>query len=328
MNLERNPLLVATKPKLIVLLGPTSVGKTRLSLEIAQQFQCEIISGDSMQVYRGMDIGTAKATLDERRMIPHHLIDIREPDEPFSVTEFQDLARNAVKEILDRGHTPFIVGGTGLYIEAFCYGFEFSVGGMDERFRQDQSEYAEQHGIEALHNKLKRVDPESADRIHPNNQRRVIRALEIVHMTGQTMTQSLEAQKRQSPYELSLIGLAMDRELLYERIEQRIDIMLDQGLIQEVQVLLAKGYTKNMVAMQGLGYKEIIGYLEDAYSLAEAVALLKQSTRRYAKRQMSWFRHMKDIQWVDVTESANFYAHLNTISDIIAGKFSSNTEYN
>ncbi len=327
MNSRVNPLHVTAKPKLIVLLGPTSVGKTRLSLEIARKLQCEIISGDSMQVYRGMDIGTAKATPDERRMISHHLIDIREPDQPFSVTEFRDLAGNAVKEILDRRHIPFIVGGTGLYIEAFCYGFEFSEGGMDERFRQEQAEYAEQNGIEALHNKLILVDPESAERIHPNNLRRVIRALEIVHMTGQTMTQSLEAQKRQSPYDLCLIGLTMDRELLYERIEQRIDIMLDQGLIQEVQFLLAKGYNRNMVAMQGLGYKEIIGYLEDEYSLAEAVAMLKQSTRRYAKRQMSWFRHMKDIQWVDVTESANFYAHLNTISDIIAGKFSNSVEY-
>ncbi|HEY0827778.1 MAG TPA: tRNA (adenosine(37)-N6)-dimethylallyltransferase MiaA [Bacilli bacterium] len=328
MNPQSNQPLAAAKPKLIVLLGPTSVGKTRLSLEIAKKFQCEIISGDSMQVYRGMDIGTAKATPDERRMIPHHLIDIREPDEPFSVTEFQDLAGNAVKEIFDRGHTPFIVGGTGLYIEAFCYGFEFSVGGMDERFRQDQAEYAEQYGIEALHNKLKQVDPESADRIHPNNLRRVIRALEIVHMTGITMTQSLEDQKRQSPYDLCLIGLTMDRELLYERIEQRIDIMLDKGLIQEVQVLLSKGYTRSMVSMQGLGYKEIIGYLENEYSLAEAVAMLKQSTRNYAKRQMSWFRHMKDIQWVDVTDSVNFSAYLNIISDIIAGKFSNSTEYN
>jgi tRNA dimethylallyltransferase len=316
-----------TKPKLLVLVGPTAVGKTQLSLHIAERFRCEIISGDSMQVYRGMDIGTAKASPMERADIPHHLIDTHNPDESFSVSDFQSLARDAIAEIHQGGKLPFIVGGTGLYIESVCYGYQFSESGSDEQFRSELSAYADQFGEQALHDKLKRIDPGSAERLHPNDRRRVIRALEIAHLTGIILSEHLKTQKLVSPYELCLIGLTMDRALLYKRIEERIDEMLEQGLVREVERLLAEGYTGDLVAMQGLGYKEMISYIEGKSSYEEAVALLKRNTRRFAKRQLSWFRHMKDIQWVDVTQTQNFSAHLQTISDIIAGKFGLDKEY-
>lgn len=312
------------KPKLLVLVGPTAVGKTRLSLEIAHRFGCEIISGDSMQVYRGMDIGTAKATLEEQRSVPHHLIDIREPDEPFSVSDFHELAKQTILEIDGRGRLPFIVGGTGLYIESVCYEYEFSECGSDEEFREQQSRYAEQFGREALHRKLAEKDPESAERLHPNDQRRIIRALEVFHLTGETLSAQLARQHKASPYQLCIVGLTMDRGLLYKRVEERIDQMLEQGLVEEVKRLLEKGFDRSLISMQGLGYKEIIGYLQGETALDEAITLLKRDTRRFAKRQMSWFRHMKEIEWMDVTEQGKFSAHLEQISDIISTKLQVN----
>jgi tRNA dimethylallyltransferase len=309
------------KPKLLVLVGPTAVGKTKLSLEVARMHGCEIISGDSMQVYRGMDIGTAKIPTEEQQGIPHHLIDIIDPDEVFSVAAFQQNAEKLIQTIHAREHLPFIVGGTGLYIESLCYQFQFSEASADEAFRLEQAAYLEEFGEQALLEKLRKVDPISAERLHPNNTRRVIRALEILHITGITLSAQLAGQQRQSPYELCIIGLTMDRGLLYKRIEQRIDQMLEQGLVEEVQGLLAHGYTQDFVSMQGLGYKEIIRYLQGEYTLNDAVTLLKRDTRHYAKRQLSWFRHMKDIHWVDVTEFTNFSTHLQKINDIIAGKF-------
>lgn len=311
---------MSTRAKLLVLVGPTAVGKTKLSLELAQTCNCEIISGDSMQVYRGMDIGTAKATAEERALVPHHLIDIHEPDYPFSVAEFQERAIGLIGEISGRGKLPFIVGGTGLYVESVCYGYQFAETGNDDAFREEQRAFALEHGDEALHRKLQEVDPETAQRLHPNDQRRVIRALEMFHTTGMRMSEQLAAQKKQSPYELCIVGLTMDRGLLYKRIEQRIDDMLEQGLVGEVKQLLDRGYGTNLISMQGLGYKEIAAYLLGTYSLEEAVELLKRDTRRFAKRQLSWFRHMKEIQWVDVTDQANFSAHIEAIHAIIAEK--------
>jgi tRNA dimethylallyltransferase len=310
-----------SKPKLLVLVGPTAVGKTKLSLEVAKMYGCEVISGDSMQVYRGMDIGTAKIPIEEQQGIPHHLIDIIDPDEAFSVSAFQQNAEQLIHAIHGREHLPFIVGGTGLYIESLCYQFQFSEASADEAFRMEQAAFLEKFGEHALHEKLKQADPISAERLHPNNTRRVIRALEILHVTGTTLSAQLAGQQKQSPYDLCIIGLTMDRGLLYKRIEQRIDQMLEQGLVDEVQRLVAQGYTQDFVSMQGLGYKEIIRYLQGEYTLDEAVTLLKRDTRHYAKRQLSWFRHMKDIQWVDVTELTNFSTHLQKINDIIAGKF-------
>lgn len=310
-----------SKPKLLVLIGPTAVGKTKMSIELAKEFGCEIISGDSMQVYRGMDIGTAKISADEMEGIPHHLIDIHEPDHPYSVAEFQEQSRRLITEIAGRGKLPFLVGGTGLYVESVCYGYQFSETGADEAFRDEQLRYANENGAEALHRKLADVDPETADRLHPNDLRRVVRALEVFHMTGIPLSAQLAPQTKQSPYDLCLVGLTMDRQMLYNRIEERIDLMLNQGLVDEVAALMDKGYAPGLVSMQGLGYKEIVSHLNGEFSYEEAVVLLKRDTRRFAKRQLSWFRHMKDIEWVDVTDSGNFSANYQKIRAIIAGKF-------
>ncbi len=304
-----------------MLLGPTAVGKTRLSLELAAAYNAEIISGDSMQVYRGMDIGTAKITSEEMQGIPHHLIDIQDPDFSYSAAEFQEQGRRAIEEISSRGKLPFIVGGTGLYIESLCYGFRFSEAVADEAFRKAQDEFAEKHGAIALHAKLMEVDPESAARLHPNDRRRIIRALEIHHQTDTTLSSSHAAQTKESPYELCLIGLTMDRKMLYKRIEDRIDLMLADGLVEEVKGLMDRGYGRSLVSMQGLGYKEIAAYLAGETTYDEAVTLLKRDTRRFAKRQLSWFRHMKEIEWIDVGEEQNFSGNFEKIRDIIAGKF-------
>lgn len=314
-------MTVESKPRLLVLIGPTAVGKTKLSIQIAKEFDCEIISGDSMQVYRGMDIGTAKITKDEMEGVPHHLIDIHEPDYPYSVAEFQEQSQRLINEITERGKLPFIVGGTGLYVESVCYGYQFSESGADEEFRKEQFRYADENGAEALHRRLAEIDPESAERLHPNDLRRVVRALEVFHVTGIPLSSQLAPQKKESPYRLCLVGLTMDRQMLYNRIEERIDLMLQQGLVDEVAALMEKGFGPGLVAMQGLGYKEIVSYLQGECSYEEAVTLLKRDTRRFAKRQLSWFRHMKDIEWVDVTDSGNFSANYQKIRAIIAGKF-------
>jgi len=319
--------MINDKPNLLVLVGPTAVGKTKLSIEIAKAFSCEIISGDSMQVYRGMDIGTAKIQSSEMEGIPHHLIDVLNPDEPFSVAQFQDSCRQLIPEIGERGKLPFIVGGTGLYVESVCYEYQFTDTGADEGFRSQMQNIADGEGNEALHARLAAVDPQSAERLHPNDVRRVIRALEIYHMSGMTLSSQLESQNKQSPYNLCIIGLTMDRQMLYNRIEQRIDEMMDAGLVDEVRSLLGQGFTRNLISMQGLGYKEILEHLEDGVPLEDAVTKLKRDTRRFAKRQLSWFRHMKDISWVDVTDHKNFSGNLEAVRAIIAGKFQLNLEY-
>ncbi|KAF6658647.1 tRNA (adenosine(37)-N6)-dimethylallyltransferase MiaA [Paenibacillus polymyxa] len=320
-------MTVASKPKLLVLVGPTAVGKTKLSIEMARQFDAEIISGDSMQVYRHMDIGTAKISKQEMKGIKHHLIDIHEPEYPYSVAQFQEDCRRLIPDIQSRGKLPFIVGGTGLYVESVCYEYQFSEVGADEAFRQEQLDYADQYGADALHARLQAVDPESALRLHPNDRRRVVRALEIYHVSGTTLSSQLASQKKESPYQLCIVGLTMDRQMLYKRIEDRIDGMLDQGLVAEVTSLMERGVRSDAISMQGLGYKEISSYLRGEVSLEEAVTWLKRDTRHFAKRQLSWFRHMKDIQWVDVTDFENFSAHAARIHEIIAGKFRTDLEY-
>ncbi|WP_179032676.1 tRNA (adenosine(37)-N6)-dimethylallyltransferase MiaA [Paenibacillus kribbensis] len=320
-------MTAASKPKLLVLVGPTAVGKTKLSIEMARQWDAEIISGDSMQVYRHMDIGTAKISEQEMEGIKHHLIDIHEPEYPYSVAAFQEDCRRLIPDIHSRGKLPFIVGGTGLYVESVCYEYQFSEVGADEAFRQEQLDFAEQFGAEALHARLQAVDPESALRLHPNDRRRVVRALEIYHVSGTTLSSQLASQKKESPYQLCIVGLTMDRQMLYKRIEDRIDGMLDQGLVAEVASLMERGVRSDAISMQGLGYKEISSYLRGEVSLEEAVTWLKRDTRHFAKRQLSWFRHMKDIQWVDVTDFGNFSAHAAQIHEIIAGKFRIDLEY-
>ncbi|GAC40744.1 tRNA (adenosine(37)-N6)-dimethylallyltransferase MiaA [Paenibacillus popilliae] len=304
-----------------MLVGPTAVGKTKLSLDVAHAFECEIISGDSMQVYRGMDIGTAKLPPEERRGIPHHLMDIHDPDYAFSVAEFQERCRHLIDDITARDRLPFLVGGTGLYVESVCYRFEFSDAGSDEAFRREMREMALVYGPEALHAKLQAVDPVTANRLHPNDQRRIVRALEVYHLTGQTLSAQLAGQQKASPYDMCFIGLTMERQLLYNRIEDRIDVMIRDGLIEEVRRLLDAGYSRQLVSMQGLGYKEIATYLENEVSLEAAVERVKRDTRRFAKRQLSWFRRMQDIEWVDVSEAEHADEHFDRICKIIAGKF-------
>lgn len=313
------------KQPLLVLVGPTAVGKTALSLHIAKAWNAEIISGDSMQVYRGMDIGTAKITENEREGIPHHLIDICEPEEPFSAADFQEAATRSIADISSRGKLPFIVGGTGLYVESVCYEYRFADYGSDEAFRREQERFASERGAEALHRRLAEVDPASAARLHPNDVRRVVRALEVHHLTGRPFSEQQAGHKKESPYELCIIGLTMDRAELYRRIERRVDLMLEQGLVGEVQSLLERRLPPHAVPMQALGYKEIAEYLRGDISYEGAVEKLKRDTRRFAKRQLSWFRHMEEIRWFDAGE--NFHNNLKAIHAIIAGKFQGHLEY-
>lgn len=313
-----------------MLVGPTAVGKTALSLQLAQQFNAEIISADSMQVYRRMDIGTAKLLPEQQHGVPHHLIDICEPEHPFSVSEFQSRCTSAIVDIHGRRRLPFIVGGTGLYVESVCYGFQFQDVGSDETFRMEMRSVAEQQGAEALHARLAIVDPISAAKLHPNDLGRVIRALEIQHISGQPMSE-LQTQARgdqkASPYRLCIIGLTMDRDRLYERIDQRIDEMLEQGLVSEVEGLLKEGVPRDAISMRGLGYKEVAAYLAGEINELEMVHMLKRDTRHFAKRQLSWFRHMQGLEWVDVEAASKNNGLFQATCDIIAGKFSYQIEY-
>jgi tRNA dimethylallyltransferase len=318
------------RPPLLVLVGPTAVGKTALSLEIAEALNAEIISGDSMQVYRRMDIGTAKLKPEEMQGIPHHLIDVCEPDYPFSVSEFQTLCTQNIQEIHARGRLPFIVGGTGLYVESVCYGFQFQEHGADDSFREEMRDYAREHGAEALHERLAAVDPVTAARLHYNDERRVVRALEVFHLTGKPFSliqEQSRGDEKRSPYRLCIIGLTMDRAALYRRIEQRVDEMLDAGLVNEVKSLLDEGVPRDAVSMRGLGYKEIAAYLAGEVDYTAAVEILKRDTRHFAKRQLSWFRHMKDLEWVDVGAFSKNKELFKAICAIIAGKFPFDLEY-
>ncbi|EKN70615.1 tRNA delta(2)-isopentenylpyrophosphate transferase [Neobacillus bataviensis LMG 21833] len=308
-----------SKQNLLVIIGPTAVGKTKLSIEMAKQYNGEIISGDSMQIYRGMDIGTAKVTKNEMDGIPHYLIDIKEPSENFSVAEFQHLVRDRINEIAKKGKLPIIVGGTGLYIQSVIYDYQFSDVPGNEAFRHKLEEKVKEIGNEALYKELQEVDPESAAQIHPNNVRRVIRALEIFHLTGKTMHEFQSTQQRDLLYNTALVGLTMDREKLYERINTRVDLMLDEGLLKEVTGLHQQGL-RGCQSVQAIGYKEIYDYLDGKIPLEEAVENLKQNSRRYAKRQLTWFRNKMDVQWYDMTDVNNFSKKIAEISHYVEGK--------
>lgn len=307
------------KEKLLVIVGPTAVGKTALSIELANMVKGEIISGDSIQVYRGMDIGTAKITQEEMQGIRHHLIDIHNPDHPFSVAEFQDRTTKLIKDIHSRHHLPMIVGGTGLYIQSVIYQYEFSDVGQDEGLRKQLEELVLQQGVDILHERLQKIDPITASRLHPNDVKRVIRAIEIYELTGTTMA-DYQKRAKQSPYDLFLLGLTMERERLYHRINERVDLMMKQGLLQEVQELLHQGYSKDLISMQAIGYKEIIQYIEGHCSLEQAVEDIKKNSRNFAKRQLTWFRSMKEIQWVDSSIEADRQKIVENIRNFAAGK--------
>lgn len=308
------------KEKLLVLIGPTAVGKTKLSIELARNFNGEIISGDSMQIYRGMDIGTAKITEEEMEGIPHHLIDIKEPNDPFSVAEFQELVRGKITEITSRKKLPMIVGGTGLYIQSVLYDYQFTEAASDNEFRIKLEQMAVEQGNEELHQRLREVDPKSAERIHPNNLRRLIRALEIYHCTGKTMTEYQQEQQPELLYDTCMIGLTMDRELLYNRINKRVDLMMQQGLVEEVKDLYDKGI-KDCQSIQAIGYKELYDYFDGRVMLEDAVGNLKQNSRRYAKRQLTWFRNKMDVEWFDMSSMAKANEKkFAEISNYIEGK--------
>ncbi|MDN5276787.1 MAG: tRNA dimethylallyltransferase [Clostridiales bacterium] len=315
------------KKPLVVIVGPTAVGKTKLSIELAKALNGEIVSADSMQIYRYMDIGTAKPTAEERQGIPHHMMDIIDPAQEFSVAEYQRLATQAIDDIHRRNKIPIVVGGTGLYIKSLLYPMNFTDASYDPEFRRELQRQAETTGKEYLHKKLQAVDPKTAARLHPNDVRRVIRALEVYHLTGKPMSEyNQELEKMDYKYNVAMIGLTMDRAKLYERINQRVDEMIEKGLLDEVKRLLDRGYTRDMISMQGLGYKELIDYFQGKVSLEEAIYILKRETRRYAKRQLTWFRAQKDIVWVNVDQFESHEALVKRCLAYIKEKLNINSQ--
>jgi len=302
------------KKPLIILTGPTAVGKTETSIFLAKAVNGEIISADSVQVYRYMDIGSAKITEKEKEGVPHFLIDELDPTEEFNIYRFQKMAYQYMEEIYKRGHIPILTGGTGFYIQAVLYGIEFDENETDLDYRKKLEEYAKKYGAEMLYEKLCQVDKESARFIHPNNQKRVIRALEYYHQTGQSIARHNELQRqKESPYRFAYFVLNRERAELYRRIDQRVEQMIEQGLVEEVRGLLKRGYSRNLVSMQGLGYKEIAAYLEGELSLTQAVEIIKRDTRHFAKRQITWFKREKEVNWLSMEEYASKEELLNAI---------------
>ena len=288
------------KKPLVVLTGPTAVGKTKLSISLAKALNGEIISADSMQVYKYMDIGSAKITEKEMDGVPHHLINVLSPFEEFHIVRFQELAKKAMEDIYNRGKTPVFVGGTGFYIQAITKDIDFTEGEEDKQYREELSRLAAEKGNEFLHEMLQEVDKKSAEEIHANNVKRVIRALEFYKENGFPISQHNEEQKQnETPYNLAYFVLNAPRELLYERIDRRVDEMIESGLVEEVQKLKDMGCHREMTSMQGLGYKEILSFLDGEVPLNEAVRILKRDTRHFAKRQLTWFRRESDVIWVD-----------------------------
>ena len=293
MNTNKRPL--------IIIAGPTAVGKTAFSILLSEEIGGEIISADSMQIYRGMDIGSAKATIEERAAVPHHLIDVMDPTEEFNIVLFQKLAKEAMEGIYSRGHIPVIVGGTGFYVQSVLYDIEFAENGPDRTYRESLYERAKTEGAEALHRELAGIDPESARLIPENNVKRVARALEFYHETGMPISAHNAGERaKKSPYDFRFFVLTMDRRRLYERIEERVDRMMDAGFLEEVKRLRDRGCKREMTSMQGLGYKQLFAHLEGECTLEEAVAKTKIETRHFAKRQLTWFRREPDAIWIDV----------------------------
>ena len=300
---------------LVILAGPTAVGKTELSIRLAKRINGAIISADSMQVYKYMDIGSAKIMPDEMEGVKHYLIDELDPSDEFNIVRFQQMAKDALKEIYTNGQIPIVAGGTGFYIQALLYDIDFTHQDSDEAFRKEMADYAAEYGAEALHEKLKEIDPVSYKTIHANNTKRVIRALEYYRMTGQPIsTHNEQEHKKVSPYNFAYFILTDDRKHLYDRIDYRVDLMMKKGLVDEVKNLYDMGYHKDMVSMQGLGYKELLSYLDGECSLEEAVYIIKRETRHFAKRQLTWFRRERDVIWLD--KSAYQYNDQRILTDM------------
>lgn len=293
------------KKPLVILTGPTAVGKTKASIGLAKAIGGEIISADSMQVYKQMDIGSAKIKSAEMEGVPHYLVDVLEPDDEFHVVRFQQMAKQAMCEIYEKGKIPILVGGTGFYIQAVLYDIDFSENEKDTSYRDKLEYLAQTKGAAYLHERLMEVDEKSAKDIHANNVKRVIRALEYFHQTGEKISEHNEEQRsKKSPYNFAYFVLNDERSHLYERINLRVDQMITEGLVEEVQSLKDKGYTKDMVSMQGLGYKEMLDYLDGKYSLEQAVEIIKRDTRHFAKRQITWFKREADVTWINKNEYA------------------------
>ena len=300
------------KTPIIILTGPTAVGKTDLSINLAKKINAEIISADSMQIYEYMDIGSAKVDFDEMKGIKHYLIDEVKPDYPFSVSEFQQRANKYIKQITDKGKKVIVTGGTGLYLNSLIYNMDFAKNDANNILRDQLAKELEKYGIDYMHNKLRELDEESANRIHKNNTKRVIRAIEVA-LSGNKMNDFSSDLKFNENYEPIIIILNRDRQHLYERINKRVDIMFEKGLVDEVKNLLHLGYTKDMISMQGIGYKEIIKYLDKEYTFDEAKEIIKRDSRRYAKRQLTWFRRYENAKWYDLDK----YDDLNLLKDEI-----------
>lgn len=307
------------KIPLVILTGPTAVGKTNLSIQLAKKLNMDIISADSMQIYKYMDIGSAKVTTNEMQGIKHYLIDEVNPDFSFSVSEFQKRANNYIDEIVKNNKIPLVTGGTGLYLNSLIYNMDFAKSDADNKLRESLRLELEEKGIDYMHNKLKELDEEAANRIHKNNTKRVIRALEVC-LSGKKMSDFSNDLKLNEKYEPIVIVLNRDRSHLYKRIDMRVDLMIKEGLEDEVKKLISMGYTKDLISMQGIGYKEIIKYLDGEYSYDEAIEIIKRDSRRYAKRQLTWFRRYKDAMWFDLDEYKDEKILLNDVITYIEKK--------
>lgn len=299
------------KPKVIVICGPTASGKTALSIELAKKINGEIISCDSMQIYKYMDIGTAKPTLEEQKEVKHHLIDFVEPNQRYSVAEYKKDAEKSIEEILSKGKTPIIVGGTGLYVDSLIYGIEYPEIELDEEYRKQLEKEIEEKGLESLYNKAKEIDSKAMEKISPNDKKRIMRVVEIYKATGKTKTeQEIESRTHEVKYDYKVFAIKMDREKLYERINKRVDLMVKKGLIEEVQNILKK-YDEFPTAMQGLGYKEVVEYLDGKTTKEEMIDKIKMQTRRYAKRQITWFKKNKQTVWIENNELSKILEVIN-----------------
>ena len=302
------------KEKVIVICGPTASGKTALSIELAKKINGEIISCDSMQIYKEMNIGTAKPTKEEMQGIKHYMIDIISPDERYSVADYKKEAKKAIKEIISKGKVPIVVGGTGLYVDSLIYEIDYPKNKFDEKYREELEREVEERGLEALYEKAKEIDEEAIKKISPNDKKRILRILEIYHATGKNKTeQEKESRKNEPEFDYKVFALNMDREKLYDKINKRVDIMIDNGLIEEVENIYRK-YNRFPTAMQGLGYKEVVDYIEKRLTKEEMIEKIKQETRRYAKRQLTWFRKNKETIWLNAEDTIQ-----NNIEIILEG---------
>ncbi|MDO5475679.1 MAG: tRNA (adenosine(37)-N6)-dimethylallyltransferase MiaA [Eubacteriales bacterium] len=325
MNVNRT--LPDPRPPLVIIAGPTATGKTSVSVQLAKRLQGSVISADSMQVYRGMDIGSAKILKDEMQGIPHYLIDIAEPEEGWNVVRFQREAGAVADEILAQGRLPFLVGGTGFYIQALLYGIDFTEMDADTECRSRLEEEVRLQGPESLYRRLQEIDPASAETIHPNNVKRIIRALEFTMKSGRQISEHNRQEHLRAPvYNAVFFVLNMDRLRLYERIDLRVDRMIRDGLVEEVRRLRERGLTVEDVAMQGIGYRQVLRALDGEYSMEEAVRLIKRDSRHFAKRQLTWFRRERDVQWIDLDAFPDQQALLQYMEETIRTKLPDRTE--